>query len=172
MDIAIGRFFRSYNVGNWLEELLELTIALEALLAPADNQELNNRIALRCAWLLGSDVTDQDKSHGSIYRRVKALYDIRSRTVHGDIPKENEVQKWVSNLSGVKYDRSRDWELKDLAVESARDIVRRSIRVCTRLSLLPVGGPHWPFPDDFDQYLPASSQQRQWQKAAGVRVLR
>lgn len=169
MDIAKGRFFSSYDVHNWFENMLDLTIALEALFSPSDSQEINHRIALRCAWLLGEHLrTSQSSGTISIYSSVRAMYELRSRIVHGSVPQQKKVHKLIGVLAGKEYEQSKDSELRELAVESAREIVRRSIRACERLSKLPRNGPHWPFPNDFDQSIVIPGRQRLWQEAAGI----
>lgn len=168
MDIARGRFFRSYEIQNWFENLLDLTIALEALFQPTENEELSHRIALRCTWLLTNDTRNEESGHDRTYDCVRTMYKLRSALVHGSHPKEKDVKKWISILTGTEYVTSKDWELRELAVESARDIVRRSIRACMRLSESPSNDMHWPLPDDFDHYIAMPGQQKQWQRAAGI----
>ena len=168
MDVATARFFTSYETRNWLENLLDLTIALEALFNPTDDRELSHRIALRCAWLLATDASTTATTSDNTYACVRAMYDLRSAIVHGDTPSQKEIGKYISTLTGIKYDRSKDWELKPLAVESARDIVRRSIRACALLSGSATGEPHWPLPGDFDRNIVSPGEQRKWQKAAGI----
>jgi hypothetical protein len=169
MDIAIGRFLRSYEIKNWFENLLDLTIALEALFQPTDNEELSHRISLRCAWLLTGDRRTEESIQDRTYDCVRAMYRLRSAIVHGSSPKTKDIEKWISILARTKYERSKDWELRELAVESARGIVRRSIRACMKLSEKPPSNRlRWPFPDDFDRDIPILKQQRQWQKAAGI----
>jgi len=168
MDVATARFFTSYETRNWLENLLDLTIALEALFNPTDDQELSHRITLRCAWLLATDTSTEGTTSDNTYACVRAMYDLRSAMVHGDTPSQKKIEKYISTLTGTKYDRSKNWELKPLAVECARGIVRRSIRACTVLSGSATSRPHWPLPADFDRNIVLPGEQRKWQKAAGI----
>lgn len=176
MDVALGRFSRTYVRQNWLDDMVDLTIALESLFGPKDNQELSHRISLRTAWLLGWDRVDDDPSWTSaeVYRRVRAMYDIRSARVHGGIPREKDIRRWVTILSGVQYDESKHGGvlhggLLDRATESAREIVRKAIRACARLAEMDSTGPHWPLPSDFDKLIVASINRNRWQRAAGLR---
>lgn len=172
MDTALARFSNTYKLRNWLDRILDLTIALESLFGPRDNQELKHRIALRAAWLLSSDKKDDEdseKATNRIYNSIRTMYDIRSCRAHGGIPKDNEIRKWVQTLSRVKYDDSKYWEILEVALESARDIVRKAIKACTALGRLGPDGPHWPLPKNFDENIVICGQRRVWQKAAGIK---
>jgi len=150
-----------------------LTIALESLFGPSDNQELRHRISLRAAWLLSrSDRESPAKLKDKVYDCVRTMYAIRSCRVHGDIPKDSEIHKWVQTLSGSKYDRydgAEERRLGGLALESCRGIVRNALRACMKLQKQDAAGPHWPLPDNFDQNLIIPRQRKIWQKAAGIR---
>ncbi|MFQ5875243.1 MAG: hypothetical protein ACE5JL_15790, partial [Dehalococcoidia bacterium] len=91
MDVALGRFSRSYEHQSWMDDILDLTIALETLLRPqGDNTEnLTHKIRSRSSWLLGRDDADSD----SIYERVGVMYDIRSSYAHGGTPNEERLGK-------------------------------------------------------------------------------
>lgn len=170
LNIALGRFSMSYELQSWLENMVDLTIALEALFGPEDNQELSHRIALRCAWLLN---IDEDVTNNRTYKKVRTMYDIRSSVVHGKKPKKNKIRKWIQTLSEVTYDETKSHaEQVEVALESARDIVRETIRACMKLSKLGTSGPHFPFPSKFDEHIITAGQQRIWQKAAGIKKQR
>jgi len=173
MDTAYSRFSRSYEYRNWLDNIVDLTIALESLFAPTDNQELSYRISLRAAWLLSfgaKDDGDSVRDKNEIYDRVRTMYAIRSAGVHGRRPKEEDILKWLKTLSGIKDDHPKDMELYMLALESARDIVRKAIRACAKLQKLKSGAPRWPLPRNFDENIVIAGQRRIWQKAAGTRT--
>lgn len=173
MDTAYERFFRAYSRNqNWFDTIVDLAIALESLFSPDERQELKHRISLRAAWLLSSDEqVDQDTGGVSnrIYNLVRTIYDIRSSRVHGGMPKESEIRKWIQTLSGVEYDQSKDSQLLELALESARELVRKAIMACLKLSKLEGAGPKWPFPEGFDENIISAGQRYIWQKAAGIR---
>ena len=172
MDTALARFSRTYRRQNWLDDIVDLTIALESLFGQDVNQELSHRISLRAAWLLALDERadkDPSKVKNIIYERVRTMYRIRSVRVHGGIAKAKDIRKWVGILSGVECDSHRNIELLEATLESARDIVRRAIRACTKLSKLGADGPHWPFSKNLDEKIVIAGQRQLWQKAAGVR---
>jgi hypothetical protein len=172
MDTAFARFSRTYGRQNWLDDIADLTISLESLFNPTDREELKHRVSLRAAWLLSSDESlngGPGKGKNIIYDRVRDMYDIRSCRVHGRTPKASEIRNWVKTLSGVKYDESKDLQLLELALESARDIVRKAIAACAKLSKLEGDGPKWAFPERFDENIVIASQRRVWQKAAGIK---
>jgi len=171
IEIAQERLFKSYEDENWFDSLLDLTIALEALFNPTDNQELRHRIAMRCAWLLGPGPITPEGIASKTFDCVQALYSLRSAIVHSGAPKKKDIQKWISIITGTKYEATDEWGLRESAVEIVRGIVRRSIAACSKLAGLPTGGPHWPFADKFDQFMTIPSQQKKWQKAAGIRHL-
>jgi len=54
-------------------------------------------------------------------------------------------------------------------LESARDIIRKAIAACVKLSKLEGDRPKWPFPERFDENIVIARQRRVWQKAAGIR---
>jgi len=171
MGTAYGRFFSSYTYGYWLDIIVDLTIALEALFNPDDRQELSHRVSLRAAWLLDLDeqTHDADNVNNKTYNIVRTMYDIRSSRVHGGTPKTSDIHKWIKTLTGMEYDKSSDFQLLQSALESARDIVRKAIAACVKLSKLEGDGPKWPFPDKFDENIVIAHQRKVWQKAAGIK---
>jgi len=171
MDTAYGRFFRSYRYQNWFDSIVDLTIALESLFTPDESQELKHRISMRAAWLLNVDEQPDGETRSvknKIYDLVRTMYDVRSSRVHGGRPRQNDIRRWVQTLSGVEYDDAKEGHLLELAMESARDIVRKAIAACARLSKLEGDGPKWPFPEKFDENIVIDGQRKVWQKAAGV----
>lgn len=172
MGTAYGRFLGSYDYKNWLDAIVDLTIALESLFDPKPNQELGHRISLRAAWLLGADrQADGETSYvkKTVYNLVRTMYAIRSSRVHGKALKREKIRKWVQTLSGVEYDDSKEIQLLELAMESARYIVRKAIAACARLSKLEGEGPKWPFPEKFDENIVIDGKRKIWQKAAGIK---
>lgn len=170
MDTACQRFFRSYSLQNWLDSIVDLTIALEALFNPDENQELKHRISLRAAWVLDSSepVYEEVGIQNRIYNLVRTMYDIRSSRVHGGRPDERKIHRWIATLSGEEYDYSKESQQLESALEASRDIVRRAIEACTRLYKRDEG-PTWPFPQGFDENIVIAGQQKIWQRAAGIR---
>ena len=74
---------------------------------------------------------------------MKALYDMRSRLVHGSAILQKELDKWLLAVSSVAEDHSPRMRI-ELAVDRLRDLVRRSILV--RLLLSSDG--RWPLRGD------------------------
>jgi len=161
IDIALGRFSRAYENTGWLDRIVDLTIAMEALISPDDQRELRHRIALRAAHLLGSG----GNSSTTVYQCVRKMYDARSKIVHGGGPDEKEQARWLSALSGLEYDPNEDiYPLVEAALEASREIVRRLIRGCMTLAEKRDPDPRWPLPDDFDQLMLEISPRRLWQR--------
>ena len=168
LNIAFGGFARSYEVlRSWTSLVVDMTIALESMFSPRDNQELSHRIALRVSWL----ICPPCKSHKTIYEQVRTMYDIRSRRVHGDIPSKKDIDNWLRVLSGHENDQERELERVNAALETARHIVRCGLCACMRLQQLDSTGPHWPLPKDFDHNMVTTGQRIVWQKSAGIRSL-
>jgi len=171
MSAAYSRFYMSYRHSNWFDIIVDLTIALEALFSPDDRQELSHRVSLRAAWLLDLDEQTHDagKVNNKTYNIVRTMYDIRSSRVHGGTPKTSDIHKWIKTLAGMEYDRSKDPQVLQSALESARDIVRKAIAACAKLSKLEGDGPKWRFPKKFDENIVIAHQRKIWQKAAGIK---
>ena len=102
------------------------------------------------------------------------MYDIRSNRVHGDIPSESNIHKWIQILSGSEYEKHDSYterKLLEKALESARTIVRIGIMACMELQkYTDKNEPHWPFSRDFDHNILLPGQQRKWQKAAKIQT--
>jgi len=164
----LARFTRTYTIKYWLDDIVDLTIALEALIGPGDNQELSHRIALRASWLLEKEAAS---GNNRIYEIVRTMYSIRSARVHGTSPNEKNIHKWLGLLTGTQYDELEqsgisDWEICERAIESVRQVMRRTINACMNLRKLDKHGPHWPLPKDFDKNMVCSRERSRWQKAA------
>ncbi len=170
LDASRSRFFSAYDYRNWFDSMVDLTIALESLFSPNENEELSHRISLRAAWLLDTNKSG-DKARvtkNKTYNLVRTMYKIRSSRVHGEIPKEKKIQQWVATLAGEEYDSNKEMQSFESAMESAREIVRKAIAACQRLSMLGGNGPKWPFPKNFDENIVTPGQRKIWQKAAGI----
>lgn len=61
------------------DQILFLTISLEALFSPSDQHELSHRVAEHVAFFMGDSAKEVDK----IYKLVKKAYGIRSKVAHG-----------------------------------------------------------------------------------------
>lgn len=96
-EIAPYRLLRGLGA-HWRESgLLDLMIALEAALLPGIKDELRYRFALYgAAYLRGERDPEQ------IFRRLRNLYDARSKLVHGEhvkTDKRDEATKEAADLA-------------------------------------------------------------------------
>jgi hypothetical protein len=97
-EIVIASRYLSKAYDNVLPEdrVLFLTIAMEAMLSPSDNNELKFRVGQRAARLLASDeITAQ-----GVREACSAAYDVRSKVAHGDFA------GWEGSRRGAKLDHT------------------------------------------------------------------
>ena len=89
-DVAIERLNsarRRHSAGN---RAIEAGICLEALLGDNDDKgEITYKLCLRTALLLGSNL----KQRKDTSKTVRELYNLRSKTVHGNLMKEGKRGK-------------------------------------------------------------------------------
>jgi hypothetical protein len=78
LEIALRRFNAAYR-GDIEDRLIDHMIALESLYLGKD-QELNYRLALRAAYLLGTDKNGRK----TIFNEIREAYRLRSDLVHGN----------------------------------------------------------------------------------------
>lgn len=84
IDLALRRFNFGYERVRPEDKLIDYMIGLEALLLEADErQELNYRLSLRGAVLLGTTPEERRKTH----QELDTAYKERSRIVHGGTAK-------------------------------------------------------------------------------------
>jgi hypothetical protein len=119
MDVALTRFHSSYG-GEPEERVIDQMIAFEALFLGGE-QELQYRLALRVASLIGEDAASRKR----IFDDMRDAYQLRSKIVHGSaridrgkleriLPKTEEylrrsIGKFLSCLSqGYKFKYVRD----------------------------------------------------------------
>ncbi len=170
LELAQSRFFSSYGQGWWMDHILDLTIAIEALVSPADEKELSYRLAARAALLLGK----KGEADPDVYIIVKTMYDARSKTVHGTPVDEKDHGKWLSKISRRPY----QWPDSILnviapAIDQARSVVRSLVIGCRRLAESTVNPPgiRWPLPDDFEYQMMDAIKRRTWQKCFPSRLV-
>lgn len=159
LEMAVIKFTDSFAPKPWFEKIVDLATALEATLSGKDKTDVTLRICTRAAHLLSTD-TD---SPPMIYADVKALYDMRSRLVHGSVIMQKELDKWLTAVSLVSEDRSPRMRI-ELAVDRLRDLVRRSIVM--RLLLSSDG--RWPLrgdPPPLDQLWTDTRIAEEWRHA-------
>lgn len=82
--LAINRFGSSYDRESPHDKIIDCFIGLEALLIE-DDRELGYKLSLRTANLLGLNEDDRQK----IFSEIKAGYNLRSKIVHGNDPRES-----------------------------------------------------------------------------------
>lgn len=78
-DLAATRYHYHHTKDSEVEQLLDLTIALEALFSPRNRMELSFRISQNVALMLGNDATERR----DIFDFAKKMYGKRSEFVHG-----------------------------------------------------------------------------------------
>jgi hypothetical protein len=162
LRVALERFNSTYDDGNWVGKIVDLTIALESLLGPASEAETTHRLRLRSAFLLGNG----DREARAIYRTVGTVYDIRSRILHGGTPKPKDYRDWLMRLTGVAPEVRPEYDVKAgrLAVQTVRRLVRSLIVGALRLWERDSEGPQWPLPKDFDQEVASTKSKNAWQR--------
>jgi len=159
--IAMRRFRSSYGE-PFLDGLVDLTIAMEALFGPKEGEELTHRLRLRAAFLLGRG----DEEARTIYRQVGTLYDIRSRVLHGRAFAERDYRRWLTRLTGHRFARFEPvGDVVERAVAIARELVRRSIVGAVGMSQNRVGAPAWPLPDTLDQDMATPRGKSIWRRS-------
>ena len=143
LDAALGRFNASHIPGNPFEHLVDLSTALEAILAggETDNEALTFRLKSRAAVLLA---TDEDPAR-TIFDDVGRLYGLRSKVVHGGQMKQTDLRKIVGKVSTVPPDEAEErfGIASDRVVDRMKDLVRRAL--LARLCLAAQPDPLWPF---------------------------
>lgn len=158
---ALNRLWRTYESQAWVDDIVDLTIAIEALVSPSDKEELSHRVALRASHVLGS----QGEASPETYKTVRLMYGIRSATVHGSAPPpEQKMAKWLEQLSGQKYDLEKGlWPLYAAATDPPRDLVKRLILGCLRINGK-TDMPRYPLPKDFDLLMLTRRNRVTWQR--------
>ena len=113
LDLPVARWPRAKRASTTHEQLIELRIALEAVLLNDDTgtSEKRFRLATRGASLLG-ETFDQRADH---YETLKQVYDYASSVIHGGTPK-------------TKKDRDIRRDIDD-AGDLCRDAILRSATV-------------------------------------------
>jgi hypothetical protein len=85
LSLAVRRLDDSYYRKQPEDQLIDLWVALEALFLQDDKAELQFRAALMIARYIGES---QDE-RWEIYEHVRKAYGLRSKLVHGGLPKKN-----------------------------------------------------------------------------------
>ena len=155
--MAKHRFQMSYHAHAWYEQIVDLTIALEATLSGKDKTDVLLRLRTRSAALLA---TETDPA-GAIFKDVGLLYELRSKLIHGNAFKPQRLTKVSKSITTVPGD-SPPGEAVDHAVDRLRDLVRRAL--LARMCLATCEPPLWPLDEDegVDAQLADTSTRKKW----------
>jgi hypothetical protein len=107
LSLALRRFNSSYARQDPADVLIDLWVAIEALLLPDGNAELSYRAALRLARAAGTD----EHTRRSAFDQAKASYRVRSKLVHGDDVSDEKVKATVAETRNLLRDALRTWLL-------------------------------------------------------------
>ena len=91
---------RAAAAGTREDKFLNAMISLECVMLPKQKDKLSAHLAARTARMLNDEADDT----GELERKVKRLYDLRSRLVHDgslDITEDDQAALWTITLSTV-----------------------------------------------------------------------
>ncbi len=157
--IALARFVRSIDSRAAFEDqAIDLSIGLEAALGGRDTTEVALRLRNRAAGIIA---TEGDRAE-EIYSDVKALYEIRSRVVHGSMISEKAAKQAITRVARSPHRSPVEQYL--LALDRWRDLLRRSILARAALASAPMP---WKLSTsqkefDVDGFLLAASNRERW----------
>lgn len=101
MNIAVRRLNLSYLRESDEDAIIDLVIAIEALVCNNDHGEITHKVSTRTALIL-STLPDCQYTTIEVYSIVKKLYDFRSKVVHGSAKIDN------SKLIKIKANITKD----------------------------------------------------------------
>ena len=82
------------------DALLQYVYAMEKLLlAQGENEAISDKIATRCAYLIG---LDKDEDRKQIFRAVKDIYNRRSEIVHGSTQPKKKQESTSTSLVNIR----------------------------------------------------------------------
>lgn len=149
VSTAINRFANSFRIGQLEQSIVDLIVALEAMIRVSD-EELKRRLAIRVSFLLGTNDTERQ----ALYRQISAGYDLRSTIVHGGEKPERQICKalrsFFPELKGKQQQEVLPYLGKALVV--LQKVVRLVIRAYIHMVINQTRD-EWPDSNDFD-YLP------------------
>lgn len=124
LGVAIERFNRSYLERPWFDQLVDLSVALEASLLSGspEKEDIGLRLRGRAAALLA----EEHDGDSVIYADIKAAYNLRSWIVHGSNPRPQDIAAEIDRIS-VSARSTNSGVKAALAMDRVRDIARRSI---------------------------------------------
>ena len=158
-DLALERFQRTFAYGNPFDKIVDLCIALEAILIGDGNE--NDGISLRLKNRASALLRTDNDSAPAIFNDIAIFYVLRSRIVHGGQIKTKDLNKSIRKISTVP-EVGLFGTATALAVDRLQDLVRRGI--LARLCLASEPDPLWPFDaqKSIDSLLSDSDTQSQW----------
>jgi len=162
LRLALSFFESSYTMKRGIESLVDLCIALEALFLK-DKAELSYRLAHRVAAFLSTD----DKGSRELFKRVRALYELRSAYVHGAPLPAKEERKLLAKIGDGGSGTLDTWNMPILAI---RDCVRRSLKLMIRMKRKQAFNLSQSFYEKIDQFVFDKKAQRQFQEEVGLVV--
>lgn len=110
VSVALGCFWAFLFSAFADQAYTSLVTILEALLSTG-TAEISHQISERVAVLIGREPNDRLE----IYRRVKKLYDLRSRITHGDLEVKKGPITWGTTIVSAKMTIVSFHELEELA---------------------------------------------------------
>ena len=89
LDIAVNRWMRSKRQKSYVDKLVELRMALEALYLRGDRSELGFRLSNYGAWHLGANFTERNEYRKVLFRAYREA----SGAVHATEVKDTEANR-------------------------------------------------------------------------------
>jgi hypothetical protein len=99
MAIAARRLNTAHLRKDKEDSILDITIALEALLGDSAKTEMTHKLAMRMAALTSIEPCSEGDP-GEIFRYMKKIYEYRSAVVHGS--KKSETKRTIANKHKVE----------------------------------------------------------------------
>jgi len=85
---TLEKYNSSLLRSEFIDKLVDTTICFESLIS--GNTELIYRLSLYSSYITGNSAVEREE----IYKKMKSLYEVRSKIVHGDL-KGNKIQKKI-----------------------------------------------------------------------------
>jgi len=128
INVALHRIDRSEEETEPAQRLVDLVIALEALLLPDTREELSFRFSLRGAYFLASDAAQRQR----FYEEFKQAYRLRSGIVHGgELPQEvmildlkMPVEEFVNRIENHTREVAKRMLLLATQPDATRELVQ------------------------------------------------
>lgn len=124
-DTAVNRFADSFRVKRVEQSIVDLIVALEAMLG-VRQEELRRRLATYTSFLLGTN----DSERQVFYRHVSAGYKLRNAIVHGGKNQTKEMSNALKDFFPELKDKPQNEVVPYLskATEELQKVVRSVLR--------------------------------------------